>query len=371
MKTMTKFPFEYRREGFNSVCIFSEDKTNLLESWREVYKSKDNAIKLDYNVWHAIKNHRDSLYFTYIQIGADNKIVLTLHNSFLSSVSSEIDFDIDDNNYTFGNWIYELFFKSNFDEDFWKREYYCVWGKDNTQLSDYSTWLNSSGTAPIINTSGTVSIINNNNNNEIKGDSKMNGFNFDFGPCNENNVRISIYGIAIKNVAGEWVSYNPDAKEIVNVDIFNFENGGKYLYKIPVAITDIAIGDVVIHNKVPMFVNAVNADGTLSVTDVREGEAKNIILTKNMFGFNFATKVVSLFAAFGQAPTPDQPFGNMLPLMLLNNEGDIDPLLILAMTQKDNKMFANPMMLYCLMNKSGNSDNLLPLMMLSSGNFNF
>ena len=133
----------------------------------------------------------------------------------------------------------------------------------------------------------------------------------------------------------------------------------------------LAIGDVVIHNKVPMFVNAVNTDGTLSVTDVREGEAKNIILTKNMFGFNFATKVVSLFAAFGQAPTPDQPFGNMLPLMLLNNEGDIDPLLILAMTQKDNKMFANPMMLYCLMNKSGNNDNLLPLMMLSSGDFKF
>lgn len=334
MKTTTKFPFEYHREGFNSVCIFSEDKTNLLESWRETYKNKDNAIKLDYNIWHAIKNHHDSLYFTHIQIGANNDIVLTLHNSFLSSVSSEINFEIDNNNYTFGNWIYDLFFNET-------------------------------------KSIGTAQIINNNNNNETEGENNMNGFNFDFGPCNENNVRISIYGIAIKNVAGEWVSYNPDAKEIVNVDIFNFENGGKYLYKIPVAISDITIGDVVIHNKVPMFVNAVNADGTLSVTDVREGEAKNIILTKNMFGFNFATKVVSLFAAFGQAPTPDQPFGNMLPLMLLNNEGDIDPLLILAMTQKDNKMFANPMMLYCLMNKSGNNDNLLPLMMFSSGNFNF
>ena len=31
---------------------------------------------------------------------------------------------------------------------------------------------------------------------------------FNFGPYNSNSIRLSIYGIAIKNKAGKWVSYN-------------------------------------------------------------------------------------------------------------------------------------------------------------------
>lgn len=39
----------------------------------------------------------------------------------------------------------------------------------------------------------------------------------------------------------------------MNVDILNF-NGNGLMYKMPVAIKDIKDGDIVIHNKVPMFV---------------------------------------------------------------------------------------------------------------------
>lgn len=209
---------------------------------------------------------------------------------------------------------------------------------------------------------------NENKNNEGE-KTKMKGFNFDFGPCG-NTVRLSMYGMAIQNVAGEWVSYNPDSCEIINVDVFNIADGGKYMYKMPVAISDVAIGDIVIHNRVPMFVTAINENGTFEVTDVRAGEAKTIIPTRSPFGFNFVIKIISMFNAFQSSPTPDQPFGNMLPFLMLNGEDgksvDSDAMLMFMMMQGQTgsaNMFGNPMMLYFLMKDKGNSD-ILPLMFM-------
>lgn len=42
------------------------------------------------------------------------------------------------------------------------------------------------------------------------------------------------------------VSYNPATKEIINVDILNIADGGKYMYKIPVPIQDVKAGDIVV-----------------------------------------------------------------------------------------------------------------------------
>ena len=197
-------------------------------------------------------------------------------------------------------------------------------------------------------------------------DTMMKGINFDFGPCG-NTVRLSMYGMAIQNVNGEWVSYNPDSREIINVDVFNMADGGKYMYKMPVAIADVKIGDIVIHNRVPMFVTAVNENGTFEVTDVRAGEAKTVIPTRNMFGFNFMTKVVSLFGAFTDAPTADQPFGNMLPfLMLGDGNKDIDPMMLFfMMNQGGTNVFNNPMMMYFMMNDNKDFDPMLMFMMMN------
>ena len=197
-------------------------------------------------------------------------------------------------------------------------------------------------------------------------DTMMKGINFDFGPCG-NTVRLSMYGMAIQNVNGEWVSYNPDSREIINVDVFNMADGGKYMYKMPVAIADVKIGDIVIHNRVPMFVTAVNENGTFEVTDVRAGEAKTVIPTRNMFGFNFMTKVVSLFGAFTDAPTADQPFGNMLPfLMLGDGNKDIDPMMLFfMMNQGGTNVFNNPMMMYFMMKDNKDFDPMLMFMMMN------
>ena len=209
----------------------------------------------------------------------------------------------------------------------------------------------------------------NENKNDEGEKTKMKGFNFDFGPCTNDQVRMSMYGLAIKNVSGEWVSYNDG--QVVNVDVLNFD-GAKYMFKMPVAVKDIAVGDIVIHNRVPMFVESV--ENGIHVVDIRAGEKKEILPTTNMFGFNFVTKIVSLFNAFQSSPTPDQPFGNMLPFLMLNGEDgksmDSDTMLMFMMMQNQNgstNIFANPMMLYFLMKDKGGND-ILPWMLMMNQN---
>ena len=209
----------------------------------------------------------------------------------------------------------------------------------------------------------------NNNVDDKKGNKKMKAFNFNFGPCTTDNIRMSMYGLAVKNANGTWVSYNPESKEIIDVDIFNFD-GGKFFYKMPVAIKDVKVGDIVIHNRKAMFVIEVAETGMTAI-DPQAGEEKKILLTKSPFGFNFATKVVSLFNMTSDAPTPDAPFGNMLPfLMMSENSGEFDmnTMLMLSMMGGQGGMdfSKNPMMMYFLMKDSKNADDLLPLMFMGN-----
>lgn len=205
--------------------------------------------------------------------------------------------------------------------------------------------------------------------NEKEKDS-MKGFNFSFGPCTGDNIKMSVYGLAIQNANGEWVSYDAKSGQIMNVDLFNFD-GRKFMFKMPVAIKDIAKGDIVIHNKVPMFVLDINDGGVIAV-DVRAGEEKKILPTNSPFGFNFVTKVVSVFNAFNGAPTPDAPFGNFLPFMMMGEGNDVDPFVMCMMMQnmgnaQGGNIFSNPMMMYFLMKDGGaDKDFMLPMLMMQA-----
>lgn len=200
-------------------------------------------------------------------------------------------------------------------------------------------------------------------------DNKMNNkiFNFDFGPIKSDNVRMSMYGLAVKNRSGNYVAWDKANESIMNVDILNF-NGDGLMYKMPVPIKDIKDGDIIIHNRVPMFVVEVY-EKTLGVIDIYSGEKKNIILSKSPFGFDFATKVVSImdFCAMNDdAPSEDNPFGNMWPLLMLNDSGSIDPMALAFMCAGKGDG-ANPMIMYALLASKGNNDNLLPLMLMMNG----
>lgn len=192
-------------------------------------------------------------------------------------------------------------------------------------------------------------------------------FNFDFGPIKGDSIRMSMYGLAVKNRDGNYVAWDRVNENIMNVDILNF-NGDGLMYKMPVAIKDIKDGDIVIHNKVPMFVLEV-FEKSLDVIDIYSGERKSIILSKSPFGFNFATKVISLIdfgAMSGDTPSEDNPFGNMWPLLMLGDSGSIDPM-ILALMCASKGGCANPMMMYALLASKGNNDNLLPLIFMMNG----
>lgn len=187
-------------------------------------------------------------------------------------------------------------------------------------------------------------------------------FNFDFGKVASDKVRLSMYGIAVKNIDGRYVAYDVKSHSVMDVEIMNMPCGD-FLYKMPVAIKDIKAGDVVIHNKVPMFVVEVH-DSTLKVVDIHEGAEKEIYLTKSPFGFNFATKVVSLIDFTGKADASN-PFGNMLPFLMMG-DGKMDDMLPMMMLMNGGKMdTSNPMMMYFMMKDNGNMKDMLPLMFMS------
>lgn len=204
--------------------------------------------------------------------------------------------------------------------------------------------------------------------------------NFNFGPCSD-RAKISHLGIAVLNSNNEWVSYDKENGEIVNVDLVNF-GCNDFVYMIPVAIKDVAVGDAIIHNHHVMFVTRVK-DKNLSVIDVTDGEVKKILPTKSVFGFNFITKLVSLIDFSASTASEDNPFGDMLPFLLLGNSdnkgSDMLPLVFMLMNKdgKDGGFFSSStsstqMMLMAMMMGNGKQNrdmqNLLPLMFLTNGN---
>ena len=245
--------------------------------------------------------------------------------------------------------------------------------KDYDQYVVKSDWSNHPSHNLTIDSNGNLMydgkrIVCADDNNNEKENNKMKNFNFDFGPCNPETIRMSMYGLAIKNSTGTWVSYNPATKQIIDVDVLNFD-GAKFLYKMPVALKEVKVGDIVIHNRKPMFVisTAKDQSNALMVVDIYAGEEKTIVPPVNMFGFNFVVRVVSLFGELSQnAPSADAPFGNMLPFLLMNDNKDIDPMAMMLMMGQGGTNFAsNPMMMYFLMKDGGDKD-ILPLLFMMS-----
>lgn len=187
---------------------------------------------------------------------------------------------------------------------------------------------------------------------------------FECGPVDD-RIKMSPYGMAIRNADGRYVSYDAKNGNIMDVEVFNFDNH-KLIWKMPVAVSAIAVGDTVIHMKKPMFVTSIT--NGITVIDIFNGEVKTIVPAQNMFGFNFVTKVVSLFNFTGDnTPTAENPFGNIMPFMLMGNE-DMDMkdfFMMMAVANGDNMntMFQNPFMMYAMMNDNGDMKKMLPFML--------
>lgn len=178
--------------------------------------------------------------------------------------------------------------------------------------------------------------------------------NLDFGPAPSNYVRFSPYGMAIKS-NDQWLMY--DAKNGTTIDVtgmtFDF---GNMIYKMPVAIKDVRPGDVIMHKGTAIFV-AETAENKITGVDILHSEEKTVIPVTNIFGFNFVTKLTPLVNFNMGTPSPDQPFGNIMQMMLLsqifgkeqNSDGDffgemsMEKLMMLSMLTGQQNPFANLM----------------------------
>jgi hypothetical protein len=170
--------------------------------------------------------------------------------------------------------------------------------------------------------------------------------NIDFGPCGD-EVAFSPYGLAIRNSKGEYFTYNPTSKQTIDVTgfTFTFQN---MVYRMPVAASAVKEGDMIIHKHHPMFVSSIS-EGNIEVIDILESEVKTVIPTSNPFGFNFITKIMPIVNFGNTAPSPDQPFGNLMPMMMAsmvfgdndgNNGNDMGKMFMLSAMMGNSNPFS-------------------------------
>lgn len=219
--------------------------------------------------------------------------------------------------------------------------------------------------------------LNQKENKNKKGSYDMNNFsnlnnifpNADFGPVNSDIVRLSPHGIAI-NANGKWQAYDTESDNIIDVTPMNF-NCANVIYKMPVGINQIKVGDIILHAGKPMFVLKVmneDKEGKMRLTaiDIINAEEKTICPIKSVFGFNFYTKLVCLIDMVGGFQANEQnPFGNFLPWLLMSDpdqkSNDILPLLLMSGQKLD---MSNPLVIMALYGSDHN--NLLPFILMTN-----
>ena len=192
---------------------------------------------------------------------------------------------------------------------------------------------------------------------------------FEFGKA---QVKTSIYGPAFR-CGDTYVSYDKKVENYVDVTelLLDIENMN---YRMPIAASAVAEGDYILHQHKWVRVLKILKGGRLEVEDMQERQVVTILPLKNVFGFEFYTKLFC-FAdnLFGEV-NAENPFGNLLPLMLMSKDSKNDNLLPLMMMSGGfgNGAQMNPLMMYALMGNKSNDNTLLMLMMMNGGNgFNF
>ena len=197
-----------------------------------------------------------------------------------------------------------------------------------------------------------------------------------FGKFDTASIAMSIYGMAVKDTTGRHVTYKDG--EIMDVSEFIIPNMN-YFFAMPTAINAIRVNDIILHQDKPMMCIKGNEDGSIRAIDFTTQEIKDIMPKKNPFGFNFVTKVVcpfgeNSFMMEGFGADSSNPFGNMLPMMMLmdgkSGAKDNSDMLMMAMMMGNGGDFtSNPMMMYMMM-KDGGADfdpMMLMLMMQNKG----
>ena len=204
------------------------------------------------------------------------------------------------------------------------------------------------------------------NSKEKEKESKMDFskmLNIDFGKVPHTaELKPSIYGVAVLGFDNRYRAYDKINDKVMDVTGMTFDTD--MLFKIPVAVSQVRVGDVIINASNYVTVTNVHPDGTFTVVDPKASEQKIAIPAKNMFGFDFVTKIMCPFENMIQ-PNDDNPFGlNPMAMMLLSDGADMDVSTILALSMMNgNSGMMDQNMLLPLMlmgnSKGGNKDGLI------------
>ena len=198
--------------------------------------------------------------------------------------------------------------------------------------------------------------------------------NLHFGKAD--NAKMSIYGPALREaVSGDtWIAFDKSKEQWIDVPweaILDIP-----LFEMPVAKNDIQIGDFIFHAGVG-WVRVIDFDDEMNyfieAEDPSNHEIIKILPTRNIFGFDFYTKLIVPFdmgATFGGA-SASNPFG-MLPMLMMmsdkNKSGSGDNSILMAMMMMQNGTMdftSNPMMLYALLGDKGSDNSMLMAMLMS------
>ena len=192
-----------------------------------------------------------------------------------------------------------------------------------------------------------------------------------FGKFDTASIAMSLYGMAVKDTTGRHVTYKDG--EIMDVSEFIIPNMN-YFFAMPTAISEIRVNDIILHQDKPMMCIKGNDDGSIRAIDFTTQEIKDIMPKKNPFGFNFVTKIVcpfgeNSFMMEGFGADPSNPFGNMLPMMMLmdgkSGAKDNSDMLMMAMMMSNGADFtSNPMLMYMMMKDGESSIDPMMLMLM-------
>ena len=198
--------------------------------------------------------------------------------------------------------------------------------------------------------------------------------NLHFGKAD--NAKMSIYGPALREaVSGDtWIAFDKSKEQWIDIPweaILDIP-----LLEMPVAKSSIQIGDFIFHAGVG-WVRVIDFDDEMNyfieAEDPSNHEIIKILPTRNMFGFDFYTKLIVPFdmgATFGGA-SASNPFG-MLPMLMMmsdkNKSGSGDNSILMAMMMMQNGTMdftSNPMMLYALLGDKGGDNSILMAMLMN------
>lgn len=140
------------------------------------------------------------------------------------------------------------------------------------------------------------------------------------------DIKMSPFGPAFATKENTYVAFNGDAIE--DVTGMTFDNAMCFL--MPIGAKDVKVGDIIKYMKQYCKVRAINEDGTMEAVNALTATVLTIVPTKNIFGFEFMTKVMCPFGEMKMDAA--NPFGNPFMLMaMMDDKADSKDNLMLMM----------------------------------------